>query len=426
MAAAPVSGQAVHPLSLAECIERAVKNNPTLRRSELNLSRNQINYAQAQYNRLPSLNGNVGHSYNQGRSINSTTNQFVDNSYFSGNQSLSLSVPLFSGFEVLHDIRRKASAREAGKFEFESAVNELKLDVIEAYVLVLTAKDMLKQAEGQRAVTAENVSRFETLQREGAANPGDYYDLKGQLQAEDNSVENARQALYNSRARLAALLNEDISALPELQPLGPPVEMTAYSGEELYRQAVAVLPDFKALDWRIEEAKQGVKVARSGFYPSLFLDAGIQSRFSSVDEAGYNYWQQLRNYPSKGASLTLRIPIFNQMQVRSQVKLARLNLDEAIWNRQIQENQLREETAKSVFGLATLRRNVYNLRQQEQHYQEAFRIAQVHFDAGNSNSVLLLTAKNKLDNTTNQLLIKQYEWILQKYINDYYAGALDL
>jgi len=93
MAAAPVSGQALHPLSLAECIERAVKNNPTLRRSELNRSRNQINYAQAQYNRLPSLNGNVAHSYNQGRSINSTTNQFVDNSYFSGNQSISLSRP---------------------------------------------------------------------------------------------------------------------------------------------------------------------------------------------------------------------------------------------------------------------------------------------------------------------------------------------
>ncbi|HCU44083.1 MAG TPA: TolC family protein, partial [Sphingobacterium sp.] len=55
-----------------------------------------------------------------------------------------------------------------------------------------------------------------------------------------------------------------------------------------------------------------------------------------------------------------------------------------------------------------------------------FRIAQVHFEAGNSNSVLFLTAKNKLDSSQIQLLVKQYEWLLQKYINDYYAGALNL
>lgn len=114
------------------------------------------------------------------------------------------------------------------------------------------------------------------------------------------------------------------------------------------------------------------------------------------------------------------------MQVRTQVKLAKLDLDEAQWERKIQENKLREETAKAVFGMKTLRDNVNTLRQQEQSFQEAFRIAQVHFDAGNSNSVLFLTAKNKLDNTRNELLIKQYEWIMQKYINDYYTGTLDL
>ena len=106
--------------------------------------------------------------------------------------------------------------------------------------------------------------------------------------------------------------------------------------------------------------------------------------------------------------------------------IKRADLDEAKWNRKVQENLVREETAKAVFSLSTVQKNVHSLRKQERDYQEAFRIAQVHFDAGNSNSVLLLTAKNKLDNATNQLLIKQYAWILQKYINDYYAGKLEL
>ncbi|MFD2596379.1 TolC family protein [Sphingobacterium griseoflavum] len=421
-----IMGQTSQRLSLADCIALAIKNNPMLQRSELELSRNEVNYKQSKYNRLPAIAGNVGHSYNEGRSINTTTNQFVDNNYYSGSQSLSLSAPIFRGFEILHDIRRKASARQAGKFEFESAINELKLDVIEAYILVLTSRDMLQQAEGQLAVTQENLRRATVMQGEGAINPGDYHDLKGQAYAEQNTLENTKRDLYNNEARLAALLYLPVAELPSLHPLAMPSSVASSSETELYEEALQVLPNFKALDWRIREAEQAIKVAKSAYYPTLSLDAGIRSIYSSVDVLGYNYWQQLVNYPSKAISLSLSVPIFSRMAVRSQVKLAKLNLEEAKWNRKIQENDIREETAKTVFSMLTLKKNVQNLQEQELSYQEAFRIAQVHFDAGNSNSVLFLTAKNKLDNTRNELLIRQYQWLLQKYFNDYYAGLLEL
>lgn len=418
-------GQTSARLSLTECVRLAVEHNPILKQTELNVYRNQVNYKQAHYNRLPSLEGNIEHGYNEGRSVNATTNQFVNTSYYSGGQSLYFSAPIFNGFQVLHDIRRRASAREAGKFEFEGAVNELKLDVMEAYVMVLTAQDMLQQMEGQLAVTQENVGRMEIMQREGAADPGDFYDLKGQLRTDQNLLETNKQVLYNRRLRLAALLNIAINELPELEPLPFSIDQNRYSEMDLYYTAMEVLPQFKALDWRVEEAQQQVKVMKADYYPSLSLSASIQSRFSSIDESGFTYWQQFKNYPAKGVSLNLRIPIFNKMKVRTQVKLAKLDLDEVSWERKILENRVREETAKAVFSMKTLQENVNNLREQEQSYQEAFRIAQVHFDAGNSNSVLFLTAKNKLDNTRNALVIKQYEWIMQKYINDYYAGTLD-
>jgi outer membrane protein len=84
------------------------------------------------------------------------------------------------------------------------------------------------------------------------------------------------------------------------------------------------------------------------------------------------------------------------------------------------------KTAQAVFDLDITQKNVVNLRDQELSYAESFRIATVHFEAGNSNSVIYLTAKNKLDATRSQLIIKQYEWLMQKYMNDYYSGSLDL
>jgi outer membrane protein len=68
---------------------------------------------------------------------------------------------------------------------------------------------------------------------------------------------------------------------------------------------------------------------------------------------------------------------------------------------------------------------ITQLRSQNENYAESFRIAKVVFELGNSNSVIFLTAKNKFDNSQIQLVVKQYEW-LQKYINDYYAGSLNL
>ena len=421
-----VFGQGRKTLSLAECVKLAIAYNPTLRQNELNVQRNDLNYKQSHYNRLPSLEGNVEHGYNEGRSVNATTNQFVNTSYFSGWQSLSFSAPIFNGFQILHDIRRRASAREAGKLEFEHAVNELKLDVIEAYILVLTAQDMLQQMERQLAVTQENVDRMEVMHREGAAAPGDFYDLKGQLRTDQNLLETNKRALFDRQSSLAALLNMAVEDLPQLEQLPLSIEQKRLTGAELFQSARTTLPNFKALNWRVKEAQEQIRVAKSDYYPSLSLSGSIQSRFSSIDESGFNYWQQFKNYPAKGISLNLRVPIFNKMRVRTQVKLAKLDLQEVEWERQIQENALRAETAKAVFGIATLQENVKNIREQERSYEEAFRIAQVHFDTGNSNSVIFLMAKNKLDNSRNELLIRQYEWVMQKFINDYYAGLLDL
>src|SRR5690606_39770924 len=52
-----VMGQTSARLSLTECVRLAVEHNPTLKQTELNLYRNEVNYKQAHYNRLPSLEG---------------------------------------------------------------------------------------------------------------------------------------------------------------------------------------------------------------------------------------------------------------------------------------------------------------------------------------------------------------------------------
>ena len=410
-------------LSLTDCIQLAIKNNPTLMRDELAVSRAELAHKQAQYNRLPSLNANLSHDLSQGRSIDPTTNQYIDNNNSSGSQSLNLSIPVFNGFSIIHDIRMKANATRAGKLEFEGLQNNLKLDVIEAYIKVLTSQDMLKQVENRLTVTQEQLHRNEVLNKEGAIAPGNLYDMRGQYGSELNELELTKQSLNNAKIDLAGILNISVQDLPEIEALEMPTEFNALTSEALFEQSLQSLPQFKAMDWRIREMEQLIKVARADYYPSLSLNSGLRSNYS---KGNGNTFTQIKNNLNKGVGVTLSIPIFNAFRTRSNVRSAKIELEQAIFNKEILGNELRMETARAVFDLKINQLNVKNLRDQEINYKEAFRIASVLYEEGNSNSVLYLTAKNKLDNARSQLIIKQYELLMQKYINDYYAGSLDL
>ncbi|MBB2952703.1 MULTISPECIES: TolC family protein [unclassified Sphingobacterium] len=414
----------VQQRSLNECIQLAIKANPALMQNELDVRRADINLKQAKANRLPDVNAGLNHGFSTGRILDKAVNQYTTTNNSSGGASLGVNVPVFNGFRILHDVRMKADAKTASKLEFDSRINTLKLDVIESFIQILTAQDVLKQSELQTEVTREQVRRAEVLHKEGAIAPGDYFDLKGQLANDINAIENNKQILYVNRLRLSTLLNVDETSLGELKAIEFKQDAEIKTAAQLFDAASENLPIIPALDWRIKAAERNIKVVKSNYWPSLSFSAGLSTNYSNG--ADFGYFKQFNNNLGKSIGLNLNIPIFNHLAVYNQVKLAKLDLESAKFQKDVSLNELRTETAKAVFNLKNVSNNIVQLQEQQQSYSESFRIAQVHFEAGNSNSVLFLTAKNKLDSSQIQLLVKQYEWLLQKYINDYYAGSLNL
>ncbi|HAK30620.1 MAG TPA: hypothetical protein DCO90_15575, partial [Sphingobacterium sp.] len=337
---AAVDDKQIAKRSLAECIQLAIKANPTLLQNELDVKRAEVNLAQAKANRLPDVDASLQHSLTSGRSQDNSTLQYISSNNSTGNFSLGASLPLFRGFRLFNEIRMRADAKTAGKLTFDTQINNLKLDVITAYIQSLTAQDILRQSEMQTEVTREQVRRAESMHKEGAINPGDYFDLKGQLANDVNTIENNRQLLYSSRVKLAALLNMAENQLGELDNIGINETGQRLDEKQLYDMAVDQLPDIKALDYRIKVAERDIKIAKSYYYPSLSLSAGLGSNYSKLGIQG-TYWSQMRNNVGKSISLNLSIPIFNHLQVYNNVRLAKLDLQAAKFQKEIQQNVLR-------------------------------------------------------------------------------------
>lgn len=418
-----VQGQKNDTLTLQQCIAMAISNSSELKRFEIMNKRDDIAYRSAHLNRLPSLSAYVGHGFSQGRSVDPTTNQFTERNFVSGNQGIGGEISLFNGFRTLYDIRMQGSARAAGRLEFESKLNDFKLNVLEAYIQVLTATDILEQSKRQWEVTQAQLRRAEVMHREGAFAPGDYYDIKGQSKSDANTVAIHEKAMYNARLRLARLLEIDEREMGRLARLTMEPDLQLADAEVMYAGAQN-LPHIQALRHRIEESKHRLYISRANLYPSISMGANLGSHYS--DQFPSNYFTQFNQNLGKNISFSLRIPIFNRLQTLQQLKLGRLGIQDAELHRDLQLRLLQEETARAVFNLNNSLSEIRNQEAQVESFAESFRIARVNFEAGVTNSLTFLSAKNKVDAAELQLVLKRYEYILQHYINDYYMGSLGL
>ena len=411
-------------LTLEQSIALALEHNRDVQQGQLQSQLSRINLRQAKHNLLPTLDASMNHGYSQGRTINPTTNQYVEENFTSGGQSVNSSLVLFDGLQMFRNITQQAHAYRASQLDEQVMEEQVALDVTAAYINVLTAKDMVAQIDSQVAVTLRQVERSTVLFDEGNIPPGDYYDLKGQYASELNSLNDAKNTLNENLLNLFGLMNLPFDGDVSLTPLQElPLSATPVSdADTLYQRATEQLGIIKAAEHRQLEAEFSLKAARSAYLPTLSMGAGLSSNYSK-DGMG-SYYDQVQNNLGRSLSFTLSIPILSRLQTRNNVARAKLYLIDAEQAAEASRNQLQQITHQVLFNLEAAKERYKNLKEQVAHYSESFRIAEVRFDTGAINSVDYLIAKNKMDNANANLVIARYQWHLRQRIVDYYNGEL--
>jgi len=325
-------------LTLERSIELALAHNRDVQQSRIQTRGAAINLRQAKQNLLPSLDAGMSHRYSMGRDIDPTTNQYVNENFTSGNQYVNSSLVLFDGLRMFRNITQQAHAYRATQFEEQLMEEQVALDVTAAYINVLTAKDMVAQIDSQVAVTRRQVERSTVLFDEGAIAPGDYYDLKGQYASDLNSLNTAKNTLSENLLGLFRLLNlpydESVSLVP-LQALPLP-KAPVSDADALYQTASERLGIIKAADHWQQQAEFSLKAARSSYFPTLSLGAGLSSNYSK-DGMG-SYYDQVQNNLGRSMAFSLSIPIFSRFQVRNNVALAKLDVLNAEQSAQTRRN----------------------------------------------------------------------------------------
>ena len=269
----------------SECLEYALENNLSVKRSELNVEMNQVNLKQSKADMYPNFNIGGGYGINWGRSIDPTTNLFISDRIQSMGVQGSSSIIVFGGLQKLNTIKQNRLDLEAGANDLEDARNDVILRVVGFYTNVIFNQELLETAELQLGTTTQQLGRTEKLVEAGSLAISELLDLQSQMASNELVVINAEnslnQALLNLKQEMQMPASDDLDVVvPELE--AEDYGFLALSARDIYQTAELTQPEIKSADLSIQSSLLGEKIAKGALYPRL--DVGY-SMFSNYSDA---------------------------------------------------------------------------------------------------------------------------------------------
>jgi outer membrane protein len=451
---------ASHTMSLKQCVDLAIQHNLQVRQSEIQLETSGIQFKQAKDNLLPQVNGTLSQGNNYGRSINTFNNTYVDQQNNSGNYSLNASLTLFSGLQLQNAIRQNALNYNASKLDWQQQKDNITLDVILAYLTVLSNQDLLTIARQQAAVDSAQVERLQIENRAGAIAPATLYDLQGQYAGDQVNIVNAVNALETARVNLFNLLNIPYrrDVVFEMVPLDANTLQYGGSSDSIFQSALNTVPTIKANDLRVQSFQKAVAVARGKLYPTLYLYGNLNSNYTNIATTGIpgtefkastgqfveigassydvlaysneqrkiSFGDQFKNNRYESIGLQLNIPILNYLSARNGIRQAKVNLQNAKVMAGASRNQLQQQVEQAWQNMNAAYGQYKGYLDQVKAYGESFRTAEVRFNNGVITSVDYVIAKNNYDRANISLTAARYNYIFRAKILDYYQGRLTI
>lgn len=461
----------LYVLDIQECIRIAIENNLSVKRSQLLKEQSQIGLTQSQASRLPSLNLGGSYGYNWGRSIDPTTNAFITEQITFTGLNGNANMTLFNWFRITNSIKRNRLNYQSSDFDVERAKNDISLDIVTFYVNVIFNRELLQNAEFQLQSSQEQLDRTKTLVANGALPRTNELELISQVATNEVNLVNAENNLNLALLNLKQAML--IPASQEIELLIPDLDIQSKVGlevtpAEVFDAALRTMPEIKSAELQARSAALDVKVAEAGYAPSLSLNGSFRSNYSSAfqefipdednpftinrDENGniitnptqfqttngvaveqlsvspngsvetIAFNDQLDQNLSRSVSLNLSIPIFNNLNAKSQVQNARINLQQAEISVMEQKNALRQ-TIETAYNDAQAASKTYqaSLRQVEA-LEETFRSIENQYQLGAANFTDYQVASNNLFGARSDLVRAKFDYIFKRKILDFYQG----
>lgn len=410
--------------SLSDCISYALQQNIEIRGSKLNNQSNEIYHEQAKWNKLPTVSGSIS----QNLGWRNTDDVVSGDTRFSGNNSTNFSVnssvSLYNGLKLNNNIKQTEINMESGKFNTETIRENVSLRILDAFLQVLYTDEMVKNSEKQIESTTSQLQLAQERLNVSIISRSDYLQVKSQLASENLTLANAKSNHEMAKISLMQLMELPVDkgfdiVKPDLE--GELNQLRIPEATAIYQTALEIKPQVKTAELNTQSAAYDEKIARADFYPTLSASAGLGTGYSSLSSE-MAYFDQLDNSVNPSLGLSLSIPIFQKNQVKNNIKLAKIGIENANLNEINIKNQLRKNIEQACVDVTSAQIQFDASGEKYAATEESYRLAEEKFKNGLINSVDFLIEKTNLIEAESDMLQSKYNLIFSYKILDFYSG----
>jgi outer membrane protein len=446
--------------NIVRCVEHAVKNNISVRQSDLQSRFAELTYKQDKAGKYPTLNFNSSVGYRLGRSENPTTSVFEDNNFLNLGMQLQTGVTLFNWFSIKNTIEASRLSWEADKQQIQKVKDDIALNVAVAYLQILLAKEQANLARVQVSQTAEQLSNTRKRVNAGALPELNAAELEAQLARDSSSLISAESSVQQFLLQMKALLNLDAGTPFEIET--PPVEkipvlsLGELQPETVYTMAMAALPQQKVNSLRIQSAIKYVAAAKGRMYPTITAFGGLGTNYVNVkipqyapgpfqatgalvNVAGTDYsvvapsfiqvgekalplGNQFKNNFAQNVGISLNVPIFNGRVARTGWERSKLTVQQYELDKEQSDMQLKQDIYKA-YNDAVAALQKYNADSRSVLTAEkAYDFAKKRYDLNLLSTYDVINSQNNVLSARIQALSSQYDYVFKMKLLEFYRG----
>lgn len=317
---------------------------------------------------------------------------------------ISASLPIFNGFKLRNSIKESDHLYQAEAANALQTKEEVALKVVDFYARLYKAQKTVELIQENKKSAQQRVSDFIELEKNGIIPRNDLLKAQLQLSKLQLSLDNAKSDLNTANYELVTFLKIDSKTKIEVRES----DFIDFQMKNIPDSEISALENRKDLEAiRLEEkaSLDHVKIAKSGYYPSLSIVGG----YTALDLKNVITVQNAMNI-GVGLSYDLSGIIKNGTTVKvAQSRALEVQNMEAILTDYI---KIEVQNAIEAYDLALKQSEVY--KEAVEQASENYRIVKDKYDNGLEDTNHLLEADvEALGSKINQTLAKAN--VIQKY-----------
>ena len=321
------------------------------------------------------------------------------------------------------NIKEQALQNEIAKLQTEQSELSIQVQIAQLYVQIMYTTEALKVNEQLQKTAQAQYDRGLEMQKQGQMAKADVIQLEAQLSSAKYDIANTQAQLENFKRQLKSVLeldiNHDFNIKGEI-PSDEKVLAVIPSKLEAYNQALVSRPEIKGAELGIESANMQLDIAKRAHYPTVRASASLGSNHSSG--SNNNWGTQMKSNLNMSAGVTVSIPIFDNRQIASNIRNAKLN----------QVNSQLDLLDKKTSLSSTIEQYWINAYSNQQSYlaakarvksQEAsYELLNEQFLNGLKNTVDVLQGRDNVINAEQSMLQSKYTTLLNMQLLKFYTG----